>query len=158
MDDRDPGQRRGSHDRGRPDEDRDNTVIKPVFTPTIDLGHILQALVMAAATVGYVFTVSGNVTEANRKVDDLKLTMTQQFTDIRSELRAGLDAVHHQISGLPDTTARLSAVERRLDEVDRATAALGARLDVVDARSVKTEATLESVLPATRTELGPRHQ
>ena len=83
MDDRDPGQRRGSHDRGRPDEDRDNTVIKPVFTPTIDLGHILQALVMAAATVGYVFTVSGNVTEANRKVDDLKLTMTQQFTDIR---------------------------------------------------------------------------
>lgn len=158
MDGRDDEQRRGTDDYQRPEPDRESPVIRPLFTRTIDLGHILQAIVLGCSAVVYIVTVSGSVADANRKVDDLKVSMTTQITDLRSELRAGLDGVHHQISGLPDATARLSAVERRLDEIDRAASNLAARMAIVEERSIQTQAQMDSVVPATRAPLGPRRQ
>ena len=102
--------------------------MRPVFTPRIDAGHILQAVVIAVGAVVYITTVGGQVGEANRKIDDLKTAITE---------------VGAKIVALPDYAARLSQAERRIsDEEARVTAIDGKhgnRLDELTNRITRDE-------------------
>lgn len=122
-------------------------MFKPTFTPTIELGHILQAGAMVAMGFGAYYALLGKTDEANRKVDDLKVVVTET----RAEVKAGFDGLQRQISNLPDVSARVTLLEHGV-------ATLQAQQAATEKRSIETAATVENIVRSASAPLGMRHQ
>jgi chromosome segregation ATPase len=116
-------------------------VIRPIFTRTIDLGHVLQAVVIAAGAVIYITTVGNTVSQANQSIADLKL----QVAELQQQMTSGFQNVQKQIATLPDYGARIGALERRMDAMDQGDAARDARIESVDQEMLRTSAVVSAI-------------
>lgn len=114
----------------------------------INLGHILQAAMVACAAILFIVTGRNTADQAVRDVASLKESMYAQNTEIKAALTSGLADVRQQISSLPDQRARLDQVERRLNDLDGRVSAQDQRTGALEKTVFETRADVNALTRA----------
>lgn len=136
-------------------EEREEDQMRPVFTPRVDLGHLLQAIIMGVAAIAFTVSVSGKADLANQKVDELKLQTANEYKEMKTDLNTGLNGIRLQISNLPDISARVTELEHNYDADQRDRAVEDNRIATVEQRSIENSAQISSIKNASQLQLGP---
>ena len=117
----------------------------------VSVGQLLTmipTLSLLVAVVVFAVNVSNSAQEASSRVDDLKVDVQRQSTEMRQSITFGLAGIQAQITNFPEISARVGANERKNVEFERHLSALDGRLDDVNKLIWQTNAELVAIQKA----------
>jgi hypothetical protein len=130
-------------------------MVVPRLTTDVSIGQLLQVLALVGAGVVYVVTTNTTATATKQDLGDFRVEVAKQIADVKASVNTGINGLQNQITNLPDVTARLNAMERRMNDVERHLSAQDGRLDDQQRLSVETHADLEALIRASPQYQGP---
>lgn len=109
-----------------------DTMVRPLVTSRVELGHLLQMGMMLVVGIGAFYAVSGRAEKATEKSD----MVASQVERLRTDMQTNFNTVSNQITGMPlmaqrvtDNTARtielasiIEKIAQKLEAIDRAAA------------------------------------
>ena len=117
----------------------------------VSIGQLLTmipTLSLLVAVVVFAVNVANSAKEASSRVDDLKVDVQRQSTEMRQSITFGLAGIQAQITNFPEISARVGANERKNVEFERHLSALDGRLDDVNKLIWQTNAELVAIQKA----------
>lgn len=100
---------------------------------------------IAVGALTYLVGYSNKTDDAIRTANETRTQVAKDLADIKNTLDLGLRDLRLQIAALPDVSARLAAVERRLDSIERMEGSRDIRIGNLEARAVQNRADIDNL-------------
>jgi Skp family chaperone for outer membrane proteins len=102
------------------------------FNNEINLGAVINCVVIGAGLVGWLVTSSNNATQASRELTVLKSDVAGQLKDLRADISNNVSDLRAELKNLPDQRADIETLKRWVTQLDTRVNALETRIGTVE--------------------------
>ena len=125
------------------------------FNSELNIGTLVTAGAVLCSLVAWIVTGNNRSEQSTRDLTTVQSAVSNQISDLRTAITAGLLDVRQQISTLPDQRAKLEQVERRIGDVEVKLNNLDQHLGLLERSTIETRADVNTLLRAANGPLLP---